>query len=606
MQTGYRIVKPEKASKSETYAAWELQKYMQRVLQKPFPIVKDDENVALGDRYISVGKTKLAQGLNTSNLNVDGFRIKTEGETVLIKGQRDAGTLFGVYDFLEKFLGVKFLTADYEYVPRKDDLKLNELDITEIPTFETRFYHSYKAKVSQEGTVKMRLMPSNFYGEESLKHKFGGSGFEHIGRYHAYNEYIPYRLYRDKHPEWFSEPNEKGKVQPSLANGLTDDGEIDETMEESVLKTVIESVKKFVLNNPKGIYVCLGHNDCHNWCEYEADVHQREIFGGYAGHCVVFVNAVAKAVDEWLQEKKIDRKLKYWLFAYGLTVEPPDQTAEKAYLAVPRDNVYIMPALLQDAWNIPLNDPRNPRPCRVLPAWQKLTKNFFMYDYVGNFANRLNWRTLRVLKPNALYYRELGVQHYTSEGGCYGYSDKLRIYILSKLMWNVDRDVQELISEFNRYCFGEKAGPILDEMVNFIEKHYYHLAFEEGEYKRAGLYDVGSPWEKSAETLNVEFVSKVENYAQKAKVALEKDEALTEKQREEMLLNLNDVEVMVDMMKYLNYDELWKTTDEAKNAFMRKFYERVQKTGIMERALVRFGSKWPTTIDEEFAKHGIY
>ncbi len=398
----YSIVIPEKASVSEKYAATELQTYMQQATSTKYDIVTEDENVKLGGRYISVGKTKLAESLDVSDLNVDGFRIKTEGKTVLIKGERDAGTLFGVYEFLEKFLGVKFLTADYVYVPKFAKLAIPETDMTEIPDFETRFYHAQIAKTSQEGVVRMRFMPNPAFGDATPKYRFGGVGFDHIGRYHSYNEYVPYGVYGKKHPEWFSAPNEVGKVQPSLANGLTDDGEIDETMDESVLKTCIESVKAFILRNPLGRYVCLGQNDCHNWSMQEADVRQRELFGGYAGHCIVFVNAVAKAVDEWLKEEKIDRELKYWLFAYGGTVDPPEPTAIKAHLAVPRHNVYVMPALLEDAWNIPLNDKRNSRPCRVMPAWQRITKNFFMYDYTGNFNNTFHWRTLRVLKPNAL------------------------------------------------------------------------------------------------------------------------------------------------------------------------------------------------------------
>ena len=180
MINAYQIVLPQKPSKSESYAAKELQKYMQRTLQKSFSIIKEDEMMSSDCCYISIGKTKLASDLNTENLNLDGFRIKTQGKTVLIKGQRDSGTLFGVYEFVERFLGVKFLTADFEYVPRKFDFELGEIDVVEIPSFETRFYHSYTAKVSQDGTVRMRLSPSNFYGEESLKEKFGGAGFEHI------------------------------------------------------------------------------------------------------------------------------------------------------------------------------------------------------------------------------------------------------------------------------------------------------------------------------------------------------------------------------------------------------------------------------------------
>ncbi len=598
MIENYQIVISENASECETYAAEELQKYIRQSTQQKFPIIKDNETVENG-KYISVGDTALAKALNTKNLKMDGFRIKTDKNNVLIKGQRNSATLFGVYDFLERFLGVKFLTADYVYVPKTESFELGELDITEIPSFEKRFYHTYTAKVKQAGMVRMRLQPNYAFGDENEKRKFGELCFENIGRYHAYSYLVPFEKYGEQHPEWFADPNAipAKKVQPSLANGLTDDGEVDESMDESVLKTVIEAIKKKVLENPLGRYVCLGSNDCHNWCKSEKDQHQREIFGGLSGQSVVFTNAVAKAVDEWLEKEKIDRKLQYWMFAYGRTVEPPDLTAEKAHLVKTRDNVYIHLALLEDAWNVPLNDPRNTRAYRVIPIWQQVSDNFYMYDYTGNFNNIFNWSpTLTVLKPNVLYYKELGVEHYTSEGGCFGYVNKVKIYVLSKLMWNVDRNVDELITEFNRYYFGEKAGKVLDEMVAFCNAHYQKISLGD-EFKKAGLYDVGSPWQKSPETLNVEFVGKVQDYVQKAKALLEDEDQLS---------RFNDLELMVDMMKYLNYDALWKTTDEEKQHFLQDFYSRVKKSGVLETNKPRFGSKWEKLIPEEFAQYGIY
>ena len=206
-----------------------------------------------------------------------------------------------------------------------------------------------------------------------------------------------------------------------------------------------------------------------------------------------------------------------------------------------------------------------------------------------------------VLKDNVTYYKEIGVTHYTSEGPVYGYINKLKVYVLSKLMWNVDRDVNELISEFNRCCFGEEAGKILDELVFFCDSHYYEISFGGDTIKKAGLYDVGSPWQKSEETLNVNFVRRVESYVTQAKALIEQDETLTQKVKDRRLLNLNDVELMVDMMKYLNYNSLWKTTEESKQTFLRAFYDRIKKTPVTS-----FGSKWNKSIAEEFAEYGIY
>ena len=45
------------------------------------------------------------------------LRIIVRGENIAIAGGRPCGTLYGVYTFLEDYLGVRFLTADNTHVP---------------------------------------------------------------------------------------------------------------------------------------------------------------------------------------------------------------------------------------------------------------------------------------------------------------------------------------------------------------------------------------------------------------------------------------------------------------------------------------------------------
>ena len=53
--------------------------------------------------------------------------------TIAIAGGRPRGTLYGVYTFLEDYLGVRFLTADHTHVPAVGNWrKVGPLD---------RFYH---------------------------------------------------------------------------------------------------------------------------------------------------------------------------------------------------------------------------------------------------------------------------------------------------------------------------------------------------------------------------------------------------------------------------------------------------------------------------------
>ena len=103
--------------------------------------------------------------------------------------------------------------------------------------------------------------------------------------------------------------------------------------------------------------------------------------------------------------------------------------------------------------------------------------------------------------------------------------------------------------------------------------------------------------------MNVKFVRQVESYVQQARALIEADETLTQKERNARLLNLNDAELMVDMMKYLHYDALWKTSNEEMQVFLQNFCDRVKKTPVFES---KFGSKWELFVTQEFAQYGIY
>jgi hypothetical protein len=85
-KSAYKIVIPASASPTEEYAAEELQKYIKQSTGAQLDVVRDNTSVSLGQKLLSVGNTKFVteSGLNTNELNRDGFRIKTQSETVMI------------------------------------------------------------------------------------------------------------------------------------------------------------------------------------------------------------------------------------------------------------------------------------------------------------------------------------------------------------------------------------------------------------------------------------------------------------------------------------------------------------------------------------------
>lgn len=119
----YKIVYPDERTDAEEYAASVLRDYLFQISGVNLP-VKQEKFVNYGEnaKIISVGGTAYREQAGISALcdtiEGDGFLIKTSGENIFIDGGNDRGTLYGIYEFLDKYLGVKFLTYDYTYVPK--------------------------------------------------------------------------------------------------------------------------------------------------------------------------------------------------------------------------------------------------------------------------------------------------------------------------------------------------------------------------------------------------------------------------------------------------------------------------------------------------------
>ena len=614
----YKIVIPAEAEAVEEYAASEFQKYVLTSSNANLPIVTDADSPVNGGKFISIGNTSLFKELNidVSNLNTDGFIIKSEGDTVIIKGQRGRGTLYGVYDFLEKVIGVRFLWQDREVVPVMSTIQMYQMDVTEIPDIALRSYYSSEIMTDLSFAAKMRMIAPRQVLDSSTAVYGGGYGDDIAGDFHSFNMWLPPSQY-SSNKEWFSEALVGSGTQPVLSNGLNDDGTINKDVETSVVLEFVKNIKAYLEEHPSVTYVNICQEDNQNYSRNENCLRQYELFGGQSGQMVVFVNAIAKEIDEWLIEKGDDRKMYYNMLAYQYTLSAPvvestDANGNTIYLpknelSVPRDNVCIMIAPVEASYNEPLRTERegsnNAKVYENIKKWAAIAKNFAIFDYNIQFNKILLWfPVLEVIKPNLELYNEIGVKLYVAEtamGSVDTYEKQLIGYLYSKLMWNIDRDINALISEFNALCFGEEAGKIIDDYVSYQGAYYKIKASEDGNYKQATVLGQVD-WLTNSSTLNYNHITELERYIQRAENAINNG-GYDEDQKVWYLDNLLRVKIQVEYMKYLNYDEVFKTTDTQKHEFMQSFYTDLKKLNI-----TKFGSYDSSTIDSLFGSMGIY
>jgi len=200
----YVIVRGENASPSDQTAAEQLQAYLQQITGAELPIVTD--TVAAAEKEIIVGKTnRETEGeFVREELNEDGFVIKTTGEKLYIVGTEERGTLFGVFDFLERYLGCRFYTADVEKVPEMKTISLEPIEEDkQIPVFMYRDMGWWDYKISELFCAKRKVYITAGGGKRELNPAYGEykgwvGGTDNVSRLITPAEYYA------EHPEYFA------------------------------------------------------------------------------------------------------------------------------------------------------------------------------------------------------------------------------------------------------------------------------------------------------------------------------------------------------------------------------------------------------------------
>ena len=106
------IVTAENPDVTTKTAVKELQTYIEKVSGAKIKAVTE-KDVKPEDKAIILGKTNLENGvvkIDRTNMAADGFMLYSNGKRLYIAGADSRGTLYGVYTFLEEYLGVRWFT----------------------------------------------------------------------------------------------------------------------------------------------------------------------------------------------------------------------------------------------------------------------------------------------------------------------------------------------------------------------------------------------------------------------------------------------------------------------------------------------------------------
>jgi len=435
----YSICVSETASPSEKHAAAELQKFVEEISGARLPIVTDRDKPE--GNLILVGNSALvepfASKISFEKLGPEGFVLRTVGDRVLIVGGLQRGTLYGVYTFLEKF-GCRWFTRDVSVIPKKPTLLVEPLDEIERPAFEYREPYFTEAS-DKDWAARNKVNGSSMNLDEST-----GGGFIYYPFVHTFYQILPAEKYFGEHPEYYAlvdGQRRNANAQLCLTNP-------------NVLRLTINKVLEWMEQHPEASIYSVSQNDSEGWCECDncRRVEQEE-GGAHSGPILRFVNAVAMEVAKQHPDKLIDT-LAYW---YS---EPPPLRARP----LPNVRMRLCPIGVCEAHPYE-NCKDDAYFMNHLQAWSKITNQLYIWHYVTNFSHYLlPFPDFDELAADIPMYRKNGVVGIFLEGdfavGGGGENAELRSYVMARLLWNPNVDVNKTIDEFMAAYFGKAARPM--------------------------------------------------------------------------------------------------------------------------------------------------
>ncbi|MEN8255208.1 MAG: DUF4838 domain-containing protein [Verrucomicrobiota bacterium] len=440
--TDYQIVVDANASVGEKRAAGEIAKYLGEISGADFGIVnesgKADAEIVVGHAAAS----KLIE-LPKPDGKDEGFRIFNQGKRIFIVGGEEHGTLYGIYAFLEEFLGCRWYTSKVAVVPERDSFGFDEIDIRQKPAIQFRSV-DYVDYWLPEVAVPNKNN-AQFHGTQASPY------IEQMWLEHSFRFFVPADECFGTHPEYFSLIDGERQKEVVRSDGRKMGTQLCLTNPD-VLKRSIEGLRKYIREHPQYTVYNIAQNDNKNPCQCEncQKIVKRE--DAESGLMLWFVNQVVEAVEDEFPGKR------FATFAYQYTRQPPRKIR-------PHKDLIIVLCSIECDYSHPFDHPNNVSFLEDLRNWQDLTDNILIWDYVVNFRHYfLPHPNFNVLQKNIQILRDAGVAAVLEQANGLGWGGEfggLRGWVLAKLLWNPDADMRALIEDYINGYYQKSAPHIL-------------------------------------------------------------------------------------------------------------------------------------------------
>lgn len=378
------------------------------------------------------------------SLTADGFVIAERDGKVYIYGNNERGLRYGVYAFFENFCGVRYLTADVDYIPEAASIEIpkDTFDL-QNPAFEYRRLEYYQVYHNYDFADKLRLNAS----EEDRR----------WGLFvHTFFDLIPPEKYFEEHPEWYALIG--GERKAAVGGDYSNVTQLCCSNDEMIAE-LIKNLGEMMKQRPDCDWWSVSQEDNEYFCQCEKCREIAEQTGTLGGPIYYMIEKVAAEYP--------DKTISTLAYTYSFDIPKNIEF---------RDNVLIMfcPVEYYSGINFGVDENEYAEKFEsVFTEFGKLTK-IYLWDYIINFNNlMMPFPNLYILKNHLQYFADNNVTMVFMQGNREVGGDMwaLREYVTAKLMWNPDLDTDELIDDFLN-CYYGAAAPMMREYINLLTSKF--------------------------------------------------------------------------------------------------------------------------------------
>jgi len=515
------IVIDKKPSKCVEYAVKELNDHIEMCTGTRLPVSSDISQ--LTGPQIHIGKTSLTERycVSPDYLPDDSWIIRSIDGNIIISGgdnkcdisplSKDLvpfGTLYGTYEFLERFLGVRWYWPGKigTVAPQLKNLELDAININGAPSYQTRFawysVHADPEISSNESMIWWRRM------------RWGGIGGSPIGM-HAFNSW-PDRFGKTN-PEYFAVQTD-GKPMVKGGHGVGG-GHVCMSNPDVLKQIVADKVAEFnkypwkkyspvMPGDSNDLYYCR----C-SLCQEKVDTTKPQKTGKYSNAVWSFVNKAAAEVYKESPGRFIT------CCAYGGYYNVPD------FQLLPNVAVTLClgGGLPNNIYNIESKKKYYADP---IDAWQKTGASLYIWDYWDTPRRHKGTYGAPTIFPKAIkeYFlldhgkvkgHAIELCEIANDGAILNkwadwIYDSLNVYVGMRLLWDINGDTEKIINDFYLEFYGPDAAPWIKRFYDEME-----AAYENPDTK--GGPEFQWYWETVwLKTYPPEFVNRVMSYLKKA------------------------------------------------------------------------------------------